>query len=139
MTHFRKQLRDQVETLLTSTLSGHTVYVNRQAVIEESKLPAVTITTDLDRRRPTTVHDEYDAEVDLTITIYRKAVTNIDDSLDADCALVEAALLADTTIDADKELQATGIDFADADKVTGQAQMDYLITLYGIDSAETVI
>lgn len=141
MTHIRQQLRGKIVDIVTTALAvdGATVYVNRQSAIEEDKLPAVVITTNLDRRRPADIHNGYDADIDLSITIYQKDILAVDDKIDALCAKIEAATQADTTIDGTIELQETGIDFVDADKITVAAQMNYLITLYGIDDAETVI
>lgn len=141
MTHFRTQLRTQVKSILDTALSADSanVYINRVAVLEELKLPIVTITTDLDRRRPVDIHSDYDADVSLTITVYEKDISGVDTALDALCAKIENALQDNATLDAVVELQETGTDFVDADKIVGQAQMNYLVTINGIADAETVI
>lgn len=141
MTHFRTQLRTQTKTIVDTALAADnaTTYINRVAVIEEDKLPVVVISTDFDRRQASDIHNGYQVDIDMTLTVYQKSTSGVDTALDALCAKIETAIQADTTIDAIVELQSTNIEINDADQITGQAAMTYLVTLYGVDDPEIVI
>ena len=79
-------------------------------------------------------------EIELTIRVYEKAYSTVDDKLDDLCVTIENAIENDSTIGADDiELNVTGIDIEDGDQPIGVATMIYAAKFLDVTDPEKTI
>ena len=139
MSHIRKQLRDKVKTLLTPIFGSKKVFVNRTHAVQAVDLPCAIVTTDRDTREVLS-SNSWEVQIELTVRVYEKAYSNVDDAMDALCVSVENAFIADTTISAQTlEINQTAIDIEDGDQPIAVATMAYTALFYGVSDPEQVI
>jgi hypothetical protein len=136
MAHARKQIRDAAAGVLTGlSLTGSNVYTNHVYNLTSSKLPAIIIhtlndtpqqgNTELGTNNTTRWHI---LEMDIEI---RGIATDIDDSLDAVAADVEAAMANNRTLSGnviDSELTGSELEVSsDSERPTGQLTLSYSV------------
>lgn len=120
MTHARQQIREQLVATLTGlTTTGTTVY--DRPLFAYDALPALTVYAERD-----TVDEELSSttthwhNLKLIVEARAKAKDGVEDVIDTICAEIEAAIYADTTLNAtvvDVFLEDTQIEFsAEQDK-----------------------
>lgn len=140
MAHARQQIREAVVTTLTGlTTAGANVFGNRVYTMDDAHLPAIVVYT-LNER----VADEFDVlgtkqfrVLTLLVIARAKAAADLDDTLDAICAEVEADLYADPTFGGlvikDVDLVETTMEMEKHDKPVGRASMRWEV-LYRVDA-----
>lgn len=137
MAHIRKQIRDEVATILTN--AGLTVFTSRTHMIQPGELPCVVITTDNENLQSVT-QAGYDRDIELTIRLYDRGFDGVDDDIDANCVVIENAMRNDSTLAAhEKNLESINIDIADGDQQIAVASMVYSILLFNIENPEQSI
>lgn len=100
--HVRKQLREAVAAAVTSlTTTGSRVSQSRVYALETDGLPALIVTTDGEDASPLSVHAlDVERAIDVAITGYAAAASDLDDTLDLIAKEVEIALANGVTISA---------------------------------------
>lgn len=123
MPHVRKQIRDQVASVLTAgvALVSSRVYPSRVYALSENKLPAIAVYTaseasSLMSFQPPTLT----RTISLTVDIFLRATDTFDDDLDAICVQVEDAIGADFRVNGlAKQIILTGTEI----DYNGEAEM----------------
>jgi len=97
--HARQQIRDAVAAALAGlTTTGANVYVNRAHMIEDAKLPCLSIHVRSDSvNRISETLIEQARTVELVVEAHA-AGASVDDTLDTICAEVEAVIGGDVTV-----------------------------------------
>lgn len=96
MSHVRTQIRDRVVTLLTPL---GTVYASRIHPIAEDALPVFLVYTNAEQiDLEGAAFNTLERRLEVVVEIVAQATADLDDTLDAKLALVEAALAADFTL-----------------------------------------
>lgn len=111
--HVRTQVRNKFVTALTGlSITGSRVFKSRLYPLQVSDLPALVITTDVDKVDYITVDDPayQRREIVVRVDAYDSDVLTLDDNLDAICKQVEIAISGDSAIPPDTELSETRID-----------------------------
>jgi len=138
MAHIRQQLRIKVQTLLAAALS-RPVFVSRTHLIQPSELPCAIVTIDNDNADASSELGS-DRDIELTIRLYERAFSDVDNLIDDLCVLTENAFRNDTTISASQiDLETTSIDIEDGDQQIAVATMIYSVKLFNITDPEQLI
>lgn len=134
MAHVRKQIRDRMESILTSgaTLATGGVFASRVYPLTKAKLPALTIYTGSEASGLQTMGAKTIArDLSLIIDAYVRVTDTFDDDVDALCVQVEEAIASDYTLNGlakNTVLSSTEIDFdAETERPIGVARMTYTI------------
>lgn len=134
MAHVRKQIRDQVESILTTgaTLATGGVFASRVYPLTQAKLPALTIYTGSEASGLQSMGAKTLArDLSLIVDAYVRVTDTFDDDVDALCVQVEEVIAADYTLNGlakNTVLSSTEIDFdAEAERPVGVARMTYTI------------
>lgn len=140
MAHVRQQLRERVETLIKAAMGITNVFSFRIDPFDETELPAVNIATSQEDSSGATIDDGIDREVTLTITVVRRAVNGVGDSLDGDCVAIENAISNDSVMTtAAAQLIATDIDAEQGSQDIASVQLTYNVSLFGFTDPEATI
>lgn len=143
--HLHRQIREAVETLLTGlTTTGSRVYANRLQPLADANLPGLRVFMDEEESTPLTVHSPHMQERRLAMIVEccAKAVTTLDDTLDASSKEVEVALSGGITIGGkwlDAQYAGMQFDDAQADKPVGVKRLRFLITYMAASNAPDVL
>jgi len=134
MAHVRKQIRDRVESTLSSgvTSVGGRVYASRVYPLTNPDLPAVAIYAGSEGSALQTMGlRTLMRELSLNVDAYVRINDTFDDTIDALCVEIEEAIAADYTLNGlakDTILTGTEIDFdGEAEKPVGVARLTYTI------------
>jgi len=134
MAHVRKQIRDRVESILTTgaTLATGGVFASRVYPLTQAKLPALTIYTGSEASGLQSMGAKTLArDLSLIVDAYVRVTDTFDDDVDALCVQVEEVIAADYTLNGlakNTVLSSTEIDFdAEAERPVGVARMTYTI------------
>ncbi|MDY6790534.1 MAG: hypothetical protein SWH54_04615 [Thermodesulfobacteriota bacterium] len=132
MAHKRKQIRDQVKTVLTGLVTtGNRVFVSRVYPLKTSQLPGLLIYTVEEESEPGGSR-AIDRMLTLAVEGYVKAIGGaIDDTLDLIAEEVEGAIDADRSLNGlavYAHIASTEIEFdAESDKPVGIIVMKFSI------------
>ena len=134
MAHVRKQIRDRMESILTSgvTLATGGVYGSRVYPLTEAKLPALTVYSGSESSSLQTMGAKTLArDLSLIVDAYVRVTDSFDDDIDALCVQIEETVAADYTLNdlaKNTVLTSTEIDFdGEAERPVGVARMTYTI------------
>ncbi|PIQ26132.1 hypothetical protein COW64_12365 [bacterium (Candidatus Blackallbacteria) CG18_big_fil_WC_8_21_14_2_50_49_26] len=143
--HLHRQIREAVETLLTGlTTTSTRVYANRLQPMADANLPGLRVFLDEEEVDALTMHSPYmqDRRVAMIVECCAKAITTLDDTLDASSKEVEAALSGGITLSG-KVLPCVyaGMQFDDAlaDKPVGVKRLRFFITYTAMSNAPDVL
>lgn len=138
--HVRQQVREAVSTLLTGlTTTESRVYQSRITPLQANELPALLVATNGETLEALSVTNNPLLERSLTITVtaVAKAVSNLDDTLDAMIKEVEQAINASATANTlnglVKEISLKELEIemnAEAEMPIGQATMTFIASYY---------
>lgn len=142
--HVRQQLREAVAAAVTGlSTTGSRVYQSRVYPLDISSLPCLLVTSDGDKSEAITVHSPYQQERATTIRIegVAKAVSNIDDTLDAISKEVETAIAGSSTaIVKGLIYQGAQIDYdGSGEQPIGKVTMIFTKDLYTLSNAPDVL
>ena len=134
MAHIRKQIRDRLETILTSgvTLAQRRVFGSRIYPLTAPQLPAIAVYTASESSGLQTMGVRTLMR-DLSVSgdAYVRVNDKFDDDIDALCVQIEETIAADYTLNGlvkDTILTSTEIDFdGEAEKPVGVARLTYTI------------
>ena len=134
MAHVRKQIRDRMESILSTgvtSVSGR-VYASRIYPMTGPDLPAVAIYTASETSGLQTMGTRTLArEISLNVDAYVRVTATFDDTIDALCVEIEETVAADYTLNGlvkDAILTSTEIDFdGESEKPVGVARLTYTI------------
>lgn len=144
--HVRQQIREAAGALLTGlATTGARVYQSRVRPLSEAELPALRIYTDGDETE--TLSLDRPAVQDRTVRLRVEAVTraadNLDDTLDAICKEVEAAIGNNPTLSGTARecvYSGTEIDMqANGDRVAGVARMNFAASVQTMSNAPDIL
>jgi len=134
MAHVRKAIRDHIKTTLTGlTTTGANVYQTRFFPLAETKLPAICIysKSEVSEYVSITVPRTVMHEVEFTVEAYVKAVSGVEDTIDAIGVEVAEALAADVTrngLAKDTRVTEFDVDFnAEGDQPVGIATFTVMV------------
>jgi hypothetical protein len=97
VTHVRKQIRDLAVTYATGlTTTGNRVFPVRAQELGQAELPCWVVTTGQETSTPTNLPGRMDRVMELVFFGYVRAVSNIENTLDAMAAELEAVILPQT-------------------------------------------
>ena len=140
--HVRQQIREAVATVVTGlSTTGSRVYQSRMYELQETDLPCLTITTDGDTREYLSAHHPAQVEVNVNVRIsgYARAISNLDDTLDTISKEVEVAMAGSSLADF-IELAGTRIEESVAgNQPVGIVEMFYKIKTYVMNNAPDVV
>lgn len=145
MAHARQTIREAAATALTGlTTTGSRVYQSRVHPVSDAKLPCLLINTDSESVVAENVGSPalLDRFVELSVRCVAKASSNLDDTLDAMAAEVEAAIGASTLSGKLKTLLLESIDVemvGEAEKPVGILTMKWRANYMTVSNAPTVI
>lgn len=138
--HVRQQIRESLAGLLTGlTTTGSNVYQSRLKPLQANELPALLIATDSEKIEPQGmgVNPMLERQLNISVKVIAKAMSNLDDTLDACIKEVEqavnASVAANTLNGLVKETLLTDIEIdmnADSDMPTGQATLLFIASYY---------
>jgi hypothetical protein len=134
MAHIRKQIRDRLETILTSgvSLAQRRVFGSRIYPLTAPQLPAIAVYTASESSNLQTMGLRTQMrDLSVSIDVYVMVNDKFDDDIDALCVQIEQAIAADYTLNGlakDTILTGTEIDFdGEAEKPIGVARLTYSI------------
>jgi hypothetical protein len=134
MAHIRKQIRDRLETILTSGVSlvQRRVFGSRIYPLTAPQLPAIAVYTASESSNLQTMGLRTQMrDLSVSIDVYVMVNDKFDDDIDALCVQIEQAIAADYTLNGlakDTILTGTEIDFdGEAEKPIGVARLTYSI------------
>jgi hypothetical protein len=145
MAHIRKQIRDRLETILTSGVSlvQRRVFGSRIYPLTAPQLPAIAVYTASESSNLQTMGLRTQMrDLSVSIDVYVMVNDKFDDDIDALCVQIEQAIAADYTLNGlakDTILTGTEIDFdGEAEKPIGVARLTYSIRyVTSIEDVET--
>jgi hypothetical protein len=145
MAHIRKQIRDRLETILTSGVSlvQSRVFGSRIYPLTAPQLPAIAVYTASESSNLQTMGLRTQMrDLSVSIDVYVMVNDKFDDDIDALCVQIEQAIAADYTLNGlakDTILTGTEIDFdGEAEKPIGVARLTYRIRyVTSIEDVET--
>lgn len=134
MAHVRKQIRDQVASVLSASVSlvSGRVYASRVYPLTDAALPAVTVYTGAESSALVTMGTiTLQRDLSITVDAYVKSTTTFDDDVDALCVQIEDAIGADFRVNGlakDIVLSSTEIDFSsEAEQPVGVARLTFTV------------
>ena len=134
MAHIRKQIRDRLETILTSGVSlvQSRVFGSRIYPLTAPQLPAIAVYTASESSNLQTMGLRTQMrDLSVSIDVYVMVNDKFDDDIDALCVQIEQTIAADYTLNGlakDTILTGTEIDFdGEAEKPIGVARLTYSI------------
>lgn len=134
MAHVRKQIRDRVETILSTgaTLVGGRVYPSRVYALSEAKLPAITIYANSEASGLQTMGDKtLMRDLSLSVDAYVRVTDTFDDDVDAIAVQIEEVIAADYTLNGlakNTVLSSSEIEFdGEGERPVGVARLTYTI------------
>lgn len=134
MAHVRKQIRDAVESTLTSgvALVSGRVYGSRVYPLTKEKLPAIAVYTTSESSGIMTMGlRTLLRELSLNVDVYVSVNDTFDDNVDAICLQVEEAIAANYTLGGlskDTILVSTEVDYdGDTENPVGVARLTYTV------------
>jgi hypothetical protein len=134
MAHIRKQIRDRLETILTSGVSlvQSRVFGSRIYPLTAPQLPAIAVYTASESSNLQTMGLRTQMrDLSVSIDVYVMVNDKFDDDIDDLCVQIEQAIAADYTLNGlakDTILTGTEIDFdGEAEKPIGVARLTYSI------------
>ncbi len=137
MSHLRKQIRDNITSVLTGlTTTGTRVYQTRVYPLAADKLPGICIYTNAEQveKSTLTIPRFQIRRLEVIVEAYASAVSAVDDTLDQICLEVEEKLALDVTRGGKaKDTKVTSIetDFSgDGERPAGVARITVEVT-YG--------
>lgn len=147
MAHVRKQIRDQIASLLTSGVSlvSSRVYTSRIYPLTEAKLPAVTIYTGSEASGLMAMGNvTLDRNLLISVDAYVRITDTFDDDIDALAVQIEESIAADFRLGGlVKHIVLTGteIDFnGEAEQPVGVARLTfearYVTTIGDVETAK---
>ena len=143
--HVRRQIREQVGTILTGlTTTGSNVYQSRVYPLEDGNLPGLVIYTKSETSEPVVVNANKLLFRDLTLVVeaYVKATSDFDDTIDQIAKEVEQAIAADPTLSSkakDTFLSSTDIEFnAEGEKPVAYISLEFTVEYYTLEQSPDV-
>ena len=134
MAHIRKQIRDRLETILTSGVSlvQSRVFGSRIYPLTAPQLPAIAVYTASESSNLQTMGLRTQMrDLSVSIDVYVMVNDKFDDDIDDLCVQIEQTIAADYTLNGlakDTILTGTEIDFdGEAEKPIGVARLTYSI------------
>ena len=134
MAHIRKQIRDRLETILTSGVSlvQRRVFGSRIYPLTAPQLPAIAVYTASESSNLQTMGLRTQMrDLSVSIDVYVMVNDKFDDDIDDLCVQIEQTIAADYTLNGlakDTILTGTEIDFdGEAEKPIGVARLTYSI------------
>lgn len=134
MAHVRKQIRDRVESILSTgaTLVGGRVYPSRVYALSEAKLPAITIYTNSEASGLQTMGSKtLMRDLSLSVDAYVRVTDTFDDDVDAIAVQIEEVIAADYTLNGlakNTVLSSSEIEFdGEGERPVGVARLTYTI------------
>lgn len=145
MAHVRKQIRDQIASVLASDVSlvSGRVYQSRVYPLHEAKLPAITVYTGSETSSLMVMGAKTLARTaSIMVDAYVRATANLDDDMDAIAVQIEEAIADDFTVNGlakDAVLVSTDIDFSgEAEQPVGVVRLSYAVRyVTAIENVET--
>lgn len=132
MTHRRRLIRDAAVLRLTGlALTGSRVYGSRARVLTDAQLPALRVYTPQERvdTGSELLGDSMKAHrVELRVEAVAKAADTVENTIDAICEAVEAAIATDETLGGVTQwcaYQGTDIEYEDEDQTVMQATLSF--------------
>lgn len=134
MAHVRKQIRDRVESILSTgaTLVGGRVYPSRVYALSEAKLPAITIYANSEASGLQTMGSKtLTRDLSLSVDAYVRVTDTFDDDVDAIAVQIEEVIAADYTLNGlakNTVLSSSEIEFdGEGERPVGVARLTYTI------------
>ena len=145
MAHVRKQIRDQIASVLVSDVSlvSGRVYQSRVYPLHEAKLPAITVYTGSETSGLMVMGAKTLARTaSIMVDAYVRATVNLDDDMDAIAVQIEEAIADDFTVNGlakDAVLVSTDIDFSgETEQPVGVVRLSYAVRyVTAIENVET--
>lgn len=145
MAHVRKQIRDQVASIVSTaaTLVSGRVYTTRVYPLTEANLPAITVYTGQEVSALQAIGNRtLTRNLEVAVDIYVRATASTDDDIDAIAVQIEEAISNDFTINGlakEAVLTGTDIDFSgDTEQPVGIARLTFSIRyITAINDVET--
>lgn len=140
--HIRRAIRERIALNITGLpLVGNNVFQSRIHNLAESKLPCILVYTQNETSEPITMGSARVLERTLTVTleVFVKATSDVDDKLDGICVDVEEGIAGDLTVNnlaKDIYLTSTSINFiGEGDQPLGVATLNYDV-LYQVSESD---
>ena len=134
MAHVRKQIRDRIASVLSTsvTLVKRRVYASRVYPLTEDKLPAVTVYTGSENSNRLNMGvSDLNRSLTIDVDIYVRMTQTFDDDVDAIAVQIEEAIANDFTVNGlAKEAVLTGTDIqfsGDAEQPVGVAKLTFTV------------
>jgi len=132
MPHVRQQIRAKIVALLASgvPLVSSRVYGSRVYALTEADLPSITVYTGRETSQIITIGSKtLQRTASISVDIYARATSNLDNDLDAICVEVEEALAADFKLSGLAKsivLSGTDIDYSgESEQPVGTARLNF--------------
>lgn len=132
MAHRRRIVRDAAVTRLTGlATTGSNVFNSRARVLADSQLPALRVYTPQERAETGSdlLGDSMKMHrIELRVEVVAKAADTVENTIDAICELVEAAIATDETLGGVTQwcaYQSTDIEYEDEDQTVMQATLSF--------------
>ena len=133
MAHVRTQIRDRMATTLTSgvALVSSRVYTSRTYPVTSANLPASTVFANSETSSLVTIgiSKTLQRRLSVSVDVYARATSDLDDDIDAITVQVEEAIAADFTVNGlakEALLISTDIEYSgEAEQQIGIAHMTY--------------
>lgn len=134
MAHVRKQIRDRIASVLSTsvTLVKRRVYATRVYPLTEEQLPALTVYTGAENsNRLNMGKTDLNRSLTIEVDIYTRTTKSFDDDVDAIAVQIEEAIANDFTVNGlAKEAVLTGTDIqfsGDAEQPVGVAKLTFTV------------
>jgi len=134
MAHVRKQIRDRVVSVLTSsvTLVSSRVYATRVYGLVTNELPAITVYTGSEASNLITMGSRsLQRSLSVVVDVYVRDLSGADDDVDEICVQVEEAIANDFTVNGlakQAVLTATDMEFSgEAEQPIGIARLTFTV------------